>query len=39
YQNGNGVTKDFTKAIELFRKAAKQGDAEAQRKLQNLGQQ
>ena len=34
YNNGYGVTKDFTQAVYWFRKAAEQGDATAQ---YNLG--
>ncbi len=30
YQNGNGVSQDYTKAIEYFFKAAKQGNPSAQ---------
>ena len=34
YVNGDGVAKDITKAVELFRKAAEQGNGMAQ---YNLG--
>ncbi len=30
YQNGNGVTQDYTKAMEYFLKSANQGDSAAQ---------
>lgn len=33
YYNGDGVEKDYAKAMKYYRKAAKQGNAEAQNKL------
>ena len=37
YENGYGVTKDYTEAVKWWRKAAEQGDAEAKIKLNDLG--
>ena len=34
YYNGQGVRQDYTQAVQWYRKAAEQGDAEAQ---YNLG--
>ncbi len=36
YYNGEGVTKDLTKAVEWYQKAADQGDAKAQLSLGGL---
>ena len=35
YEKGYGVSKDYSEAVKWYRKAAEQGDAEAQN---NLGQ-
>mmetsp|Transcript_7908 Transcript_7908/g.14602 ORF Transcript_7908/g.14602 Transcript_7908/m.14602 type:complete len:179 (+) Transcript_7908:388-924(+) len=39
YENGDGVKRDFEKAVELFKQAADQGHAGAQFKLGNVGVQ
>ena len=36
YDNGEGVEQDFKKAVYWYRKAAEQGDAEAQEILRTM---
>jgi TPR repeat protein len=36
YKNGRGVSKDYTAALELYRKAAKQGHVGAQANLAEM---
>ena len=36
YENGYGVTQNMGKAVKWYRKAAEQGDAYAQRRLENI---
>jgi len=38
YKNGWGVTKDLAEAVRWFRKAARQGDQNAQKILNDLGE-
>ncbi len=37
YEEGRGVNKDIEEAVRWYRKAATQGDKDAQRRLENLG--
>ena len=37
YENGYGITKDLDEAVKWYRKAAEQGNAEAKKRLRNLG--
>ena len=37
YENGNGVAKDLAEAVKWYRKAAEQGNADAQTALRKLG--
>ena len=36
YENGYGVEKDITKAVEWYRKAAAQGDKDAEERLKEI---
>ena len=36
YEEGHGVSQDYGRAVELFRKAADQGHAEAQQKMKSI---
>ncbi len=38
YNNGQGVVKDYEKAVHWYRRAARLGDKDAQVKLVSLGE-